>query len=780
MKPNTVSKAPTPPSAIFLLLLCGAAAVLLATLKVDALPDAPVPTQTCPPVFAENFDGVIAPALPAGWVATNTVVGTPFWITSTTTPDTPPNDASVDDPAMVNDKRLDTPDIAITSASAQVSFRNNFNLESTFDGGVLELSSLSINNGQFTDITDPAVGGSFVTGGYTATISTAFQSPIAGRLAWSGNSGGYIDTVANLGPRVAGQTIKLRFRMGSDASVAGIGWLVDTITVTDGPCPTPTPTPGSTPAITSPLAASCLLGQQFTYQFEAIGADGLDVSNLPQGLRFDSFLSAIVGTPASGGVFPVGLIASNAAGANTATLTITVQAPPPAGPVIASSTSATGRVGQPFNFRVMTIHGSPAARLTVTGLPAGLSVDSVTGVISGISTAAGSTAVTLTVTDGSFVTTALLQLTFTSDSARPVILSPDTALLTVGHPFSYTINAPSSGDATLFTLLGALPAGLGFDAAAGTISGTPQRSTGGGGGDQSDAVDLTGGTLLASVQLFGTNSHGTGTFQLLFLAAPSGLVNISTRLLVGTENNVLIGGFIVTGNAPKVVIVRAIGPSLTAAGIPGALQDPTLELHDSAHPNIVVINDNWKDTQEQIIRDTGIAPLDDRESAIVAGLDPGNYTAIVSGKANTTGVALVEVYDLGTASLDASSSARLAQISTRGTVLTGSNVMIGGFIINGAPSRVIVRAIGPELNGVVPGALQDTFLELRDGVGSLVASNDDWRSTQQQEIIDTGVPPTDDRESAIVANLNPGNYTGIVSGKNNTTGVALVEVYALP
>ena len=251
-------------------------------------------------------------------------------------------------------------------------------------------------------------------------------------------------------------------------------------------------------------------------------------------------------------------------------------------------------------------------------------------------------------------------------------------------------------------------------------------------------------------------------------------MNIATRLAVGTGNDVLIAGFIVTGNAPKKVVIRAIGPSLTLGG---TIRDPTLELHDSN--GLLGANDNWRDSQENEIIATTIPPTNDLESAILAIINPGNYTAIVAGKNNTTGVAVVEVYDLGTASLDNSSNARLAQISTRGKVLGGDSVMIGGFILSGPSSKVLVRAIGPSLNGIVPGALQDTLLELHDTSGSLIASNDDWRSTQEQQIIDTTVPPKDDRESAIVATLAPGNYTGIVRGKGNTTGVALVEVYSL-
>ena len=557
-------------------------------------------------------------------------------------------------------------------------------------------------------------------------------------------------------------------------------YLVGTFRRTGETMPFPITRIGSLPVITSPLTATGTQGQQFTYQFLATDATSLAVSNLPAGLTFNPDLAAIIGTPTVAGTFSAGLSATNALGTTNATLTITVQPPPPSGAVITSSTSATGRVGQPFSFQVTTAGGSSSTRLSANALPPGLSIDPVTGVISGTPTAEGSTAITLTVTDGALTSSLILQLTFTADPAVPVIISSNTASLTPGQSFTYIINAPATSDpsdVTFYTLVGTLPAGLTFDPETGIISGVftgnSQRTV-----SSPNRITLSGG-IVTNVQLFATNSRGTATLPLIFFLAPTGAVNISTRLAVGDSDNVLIAGFIITGNAPKQVIIRAIAPSLKANGspLPGAMQDPTLELHDASES--LGSNDNWRDSQEDEIIATNVPPTDEHESAIVATLAPGNYTAVVAGKGNTTGIAVVELYDLGTASLDTSSKAQLAQISTRGKVLTDDNVMIGGFIVSGNATKVIMRAIGPSLNGIVPGALQDTVLELRDGSGSLINSNDDWRTTQEQQIIDTTVPPMDNRESAIVATLNPGNYTGIVRGKNNTTGVALVEVYGL-
>jgi hypothetical protein len=251
------------------------------------------------------------------------------------------------------------------------------------------------------------------------------------------------------------------------------------------------------------------------------------------------------------------------------------------------------------------------------------------------------------------------------------------------------------------------------------------------------------------------------------------LANISTRLLVETGDNVLIGGFIIIGTQPKKVIVRAIGPSLPFAG---TLADPILELHGPAG-FATLTNDNWRSDQEAEIIATGIPPTNDLESAIVETL-PANgagYTAIVRGVNNGTGIGLVEAYDL-----DNTVDSKLANISTRGLVQTGDNVLIAGTIIQGPTSQqVLVRAIGPSLD--LPGKLADPTLELHDGNGALIAANDNWRSDQEAEIIATGIPPTNDLESAIVETLpaSGASYTAIVRGVNGTTGVALVEIYAL-
>jgi hypothetical protein len=259
---------------------------------------------------------------------------------------------------------------------------------------------------------------------------------------------------------------------------------------------------------------------------------------------------------------------------------------------------------------------------------------------------------------------------------------------------------------------------------------------------------------------------------------PSHLANISTRLNVGVSDDVLIGGFIVGGPVPKRMILRAIGPSLTGAGVTGAMANPTLELHDSTGATIAT-NDNWRTSaQASEISASGLAPTNPLESAIVATLQPGNYTAIVRGVNNTTGIALVEGYELD------STATRLVNVSTRGHVGVGNDVLIGGLIVTGGNSKtVVVRALGPSLGtGANPlaGALVNPVLELHDGSGNLLSSNDDWaNSSQHAAIVASGLAPPNSLESAILTTLSPGNYTAIVRGVNDATGIGLVELYDL-
>ena len=479
----------------------------------------PTPTPTpCTVTFSEDFDGVIAPSLPSGWVASNPGFGDgTLWVTSTTAPYTAPNAAFIEDQDGISDKILDSPSILIPSTPVLLSFRNNFNTEVSggifWDGGVLEVSSPNINGGAFTDITDPAVNGSFIAGGYTGTISTKAHNPLGGRMAWSGNSNGYIYTIANLGPNVSGQAITLRFRIGTDEAVAAPGWHIDAITITSGACPTPTPPP----------------------------------------------------------------------------------TPPP----------------------------------TPTSTPSPVS---------------------------------------------------------------------------------------------------PQ------------------------------------------------LLNISTRMLVQTGDLVGIGGFIVTGSATKQVLLRGIGPSLGMFGVPFPLPDPIMELH-GPDGSIIFTNDNWRETQEAEIIATGLAPFNDLESAILVKLAPGPYTAVVKGVNNTTGTAIVEVFDL-----TQSAPSRLANISTRAFVNTGADIIIAGFILGGnnGDQELVLRGVGPSLTDFgVPNVLADPTLELRDHNGALLSTNDNWLDDPAQAAIITaaGLALSNPLESGIAVTLAPGQYTALLAGLSAGTGNGLVEVY---
>ncbi len=257
----------------------------------------------------------------------------------------------------------------------------------------------------------------------------------------------------------------------------------------------------------------------------------------------------------------------------------------------------------------------------------------------------------------------------------------------------------------------------------------------------------------------------------------SHLANISTRMRVGSGQNVLIGGFIVKGLQSKTLILRAIGPSLAHAGVANVLADPALEVHNALGV-VIASNDDWQDgAQRSQIQQSGVAPTDPLESALLVTLPPGNYTAVVSGYGDAAGNGLVEAYEVDT------NSTRLVNISTRGRVGTIDEPMIGGLIVQSGSKKVIIRALGPSLGAganAIADALADPILELRDGSGNLLAVSDDWpNSSQTNEIIASTIPPANALESAIVATLAAGNYTAIVRGVDGTSGIALVEVFDL-
>jgi cytochrome c peroxidase len=260
-------------------------------------------------------------------------------------------------------------------------------------------------------------------------------------------------------------------------------------------------------------------------------------------------------------------------------------------------------------------------------------------------------------------------------------------------------------------------------------------------------------------------------------APPAQSLNISTRLGVGTDDDVMIGGFIINGTAPKPVLIRGLGPSLSSFGLTGLLLDPVLELR-GANGAVLFQNDNWKDNQRSAIEGTLFQPADDREAVIVASLQPGAYTAIVTGKNLTTGVGLIEVYDR-----DPAVDSQLSNISTRGFVGAQNDAMIGGSILGGnAATRIVIRGLGPSLSQFgLSNLLPDPTLELHDANGAILVTNDNWTddSASASALNASGLAPSSPDESAIFTSLPPGQFTAILGGKNGGTGIGTIEIYNL-
>jgi hypothetical protein len=256
--------------------------------------------------------------------------------------------------------------------------------------------------------------------------------------------------------------------------------------------------------------------------------------------------------------------------------------------------------------------------------------------------------------------------------------------------------------------------------------------------------------------------------------APGQLINISGRAQVLGGDQVVICGFVLPGTEAKRVIIRGLGPSLMHAGLSGVMDDPALDLYNAAGV-VIATNENWRDSQEGTIVATGLSPSDDREAAIVKNLNPGVYTVALRSQNAHSGLGLVELFDLAP-----DVNADLANLSVRASVGTGDRALIAGLVVSHSSSNVLLRALGPSLAQFgIPNPLVDPTLALYNRNGALIAMNDNWKDTQRMAISSTGLPPTQDAESAILRMLPPSSYTAIVRGKSNSTGIALLEAYNL-
>ena len=548
-----------------------------------------------------------------------------------------------------------------------------------------------------------------------------------------------------------------------------------TLTVQDAPPVTHAPT------ITSAASTTFTVGTEGIFTIHTTGTPTSLITlngTLPAWLTFidnTDGSATLDGIPDPGGPpsYSLTITATNGIAPNaTQTFTLFVNNPPPA---ITSADNTTFVVGTFASFTVRTSPPDPSATVSFTGtLPSGINFTpngDGTATIDGTASAGslGSYPINITASNGT-LPDAMQAFTITVQDAPPVLEAPAitsdaSTTFTVGTAGTFTITTTGSPTPTL-TLDGAQPAWLSFvdntDGTA-TLSGTPDPGS-----------DLTYSFTITARN--GVSPVATQDFTLHITPTPAGaqLVNVSSRLVIQTGGNVGIGGFIITGTDPKKVLIRAIGPTLARFGIPNALQDPVLELHDGTGA-FLTSNDDWKVPQQAAIEATGLAPPDDREPAILLNLQPGSYTAIESGKNGTTGVGLIEVYDV-----DVLSTSQLSNISTRGLVQTGNNVMIGGFIVSGASGSInlVVRALGPTLTSFgVANALHDPTLQLNDSNGTVIRFDNNWKDSQQTQIQNSGRKPPNDLEPAIAVTVSPGNYTAIVRGNNNTTGIGLVEVY---
>jgi len=533
---------------------------------------------------------------------------------------------------------------------------------------------------------------------------------------------------------------------------------------------------GTAPVITSPTTAPATVGTPFiTY---VIGATGFptsySASGLPPGLTLNTFTGAITGTPTTAGTSLVTLTATNAAGSTSATLTITVAAAAVA-PIITSPTTAAGTVGTPFVTYVIAATGLPTS-YSATGLPAGLTLDPLTGAINGTPTTAGTSAVTIQATNATGTSTATVTVTIGATATAPTMTSATTASGTAGVAFTTYLIA-ATGLPTSYTATG-LPAGLSLNSTTGAINGTPTVS----------------GTFV--VTLGATNAMGAATTTVTFNIAPaaviaaSRIVNFSARALSGPGNETLIMGFVVSGEG-KNLLVRGIGPGLAPYGVVNFLPDPLLTLFNAT--GVLASNDDWQTTAAGQANGALVAataarvgafalPNGSKDSALLAVFANGAHTTTMLRPNSTTGVALTEIYDTDTAE----STSRLVNVSARMNVTAGEGTLIAGFVIAGnAPKTVLIRGVGPTLASFgVTNVLADPQIAVFSG-SSQIANNDNWGTgtstaaqvTSASAQVGAFALTAGSRDAALLTTLQPGSYTVQVTGVANTTGVALIEIY---
>lgn len=513
--------------------------------------------------------------------------------------------------------------------------------------------------------------------------------------------------------------------------------------------------PAGSLAITSANAATFTIASAGSFTVTATGspAPTLSVTGaLPSGVTFTPATGVLAGTPAAGsaGSYPLTFTASNGVAANaTQSFTLTV-----------------AKIAQAISFGALgnKVLGDAPFAVNATGGASGNAV-----------TFGSATSSTCTVAGNTVTLVAAGTCTITASQAGNASYS-DAA------PVSQSFSIGQGGVTLTVTLAGAgggtvtsSPAGIncGTSCSAAFVTGTSVTLTA---TPASDSVfDGWSGACTGKAGCtvpMGAAAAVTATF--IRTTAIPRLGNLSTRMAVGTGDNVLIGGLVIGGTQPKRVVIRARGPSLTPLNVPGAMANPHIALY--AGQTLLDSNDNWQASPDAAaIQATGFEPLHPDEAAVIRTLTPGGYTAIVSGVGGTTGVALVEAFEVDLPQVP------LINIATRGFVSAGDNVMIGGFVILGAsPQTVIIRARGPSLGPLgVPNTLPDPVLRLYDGANTLLRENDDWQaSPDAAQIQSLGFAPTDAKEAAIRVTLPPGAYTAIVSGANGATGIAIVEVFA--